>query len=69
VTDTNARTTANVLLASTGVAAAYVILTRAPLRRVTLRMVRLWLGACVSAYLVDQVRQVWLAHGDRSARH
>jgi hypothetical protein len=69
VTDTNARTTANVLLASTGVAAAYVILTRPPLRRLAFRMVRLWLGTCVSAYLADQARQVWLAEGDRSARH
>jgi len=33
VTDTNARTTANVLPPSAGVAAAYVILTRPPLPR------------------------------------
>jgi hypothetical protein len=66
VTDTNARTTANVLLASAGVAAAYVILTRPPLRRLAFRMARLWLGACVPAYLADQARQAWLESGRRA---
>jgi len=63
VTDTNARTTANVLLASAGVAAAYVILTRPPLRRLVFRMARLWLGACVPAYLADQAQQAWRESG------
>jgi hypothetical protein len=63
VTDTNARTTANVLLASAGVAAAYVILTRPPLRRLAFRMARLWLGVGVPAYLANQVRQAWLKSG------
>ena len=58
VTDANARTTANVLLASAGVAAAYVILTRPPLRRLAFQMARLWLGACVPLYLADQPRLV-----------
>jgi hypothetical protein len=63
VTSANARTTANVLLASAGVAAAYVILTRPPLRRLAFRMVRIWLGASVPVYLVDQARQAWLESG------
>jgi hypothetical protein len=46
----NARTTANLLLASAAVAAAYVIVTRRPLRRLVYRMARLWLGASVLAY-------------------
>ena len=63
MTDANARTTANVLLGSAGVAAAYVILTRPPLRRLAFRMARLWLGVWVPAYLADQARQAWLEAG------
>jgi hypothetical protein len=66
MTDATARATANVLLASAGVAAAYMILTRPPLRRLTFRMARLWLGVWVPTYLADQVRQAWLKSG-RSA--
>jgi len=66
VTDANARTTANVLLASAGVAAAYVILTKPPLRRLAFRLARLWLGAYVPAYLAAQARQAWLDAGRAS---
>jgi hypothetical protein len=48
------------LLAAAGLAAAYVIVTRPPLRRLAFRMARLWLGASVPAYLVNQLRQAWL---------
>jgi hypothetical protein len=65
VTDTNARTTANVLLASAAVATAYVTLTRPPLRRLAFRMARLWLGAGVPAYLANQARQAWRESGQR----
>lgn len=63
MTDANARTTANLLLASAAVAAAYVIVTRPPLRRLVFRMAGLWLGASVPAYLADQARQAWLESG------
>ena len=63
MTATTARTTANVLLASAGVAAAYVILTTPPLRRLTLRAIELWLGATVPLYLVREARQAWIASG------
>lgn len=63
MTDTNARTTANMLLATAGVAAAYVIVTRPPLRRRAFRMVWLWLGARVPAYLAGQARQAWVESG------
>ena len=66
MTDANARTTANVLLASAGVAAAYVILTKPPLRRLAFRLARLWLGAYVPAYLAAQARQAWLDAGRAS---
>ena len=63
MTNTNARTTANVLLVSAGVAAAYVILTKPPLRRLAFRLARLWLGAYVPAYLAAQAREAWLDAG------
>ena len=63
MTSTNARTVANVVLASAGVAAAYVIITTPPLRRLALRVVRLWLGASVPVYLATQVHEAWVESG------
>jgi hypothetical protein len=55
-----ARTVANVMLASAGLAAAYVVITTPPLRRLAIRAVRIWLGASVPAYLVTEVRRAWI---------
>jgi hypothetical protein len=60
MTSTDARTVANVVLASAGVAAAYVIITTPPLRRLALLVVRVWLGASVPVYLAKQVREAWV---------
>jgi hypothetical protein len=60
MTDAQARTVANVVLTSAGVAAAYVILTTPSLRRLALRATRLWLGASVPLYALSQVRQAWV---------
>lgn len=45
MTDAHARMVANLVLASAGVAAAYVVMTSPPLRRLALAGIRLWLGA------------------------
>jgi hypothetical protein len=45
------------------VAAAYVVLTTPPLRRLAMQAVRLWLGTSVPAFLVDTTRQAWLESG------
>jgi hypothetical protein len=66
MTSDNARTVANVILASAGVAAAYVIVTTPPLRRLALRAVRIWLGASVPLYLVNQVREAWVESARRA---
>lgn len=66
MTDANARTAANVVLVSAGIAAAYVILTRPPLRRLALTALNLWLGASVPVFLVNQAREAWVESG-RSA--
>ena len=61
MTSANARTVANVVLASAGVAAAYVILTTPSLRRLALRGAQLWLGASIPMYLATQTREAWVA--------
>jgi hypothetical protein len=63
VTSTTARTTANVVLAAAGLAAAYVVLTTPPLRRLAFHGLRLWLGASVPVYLLTQVRTAWIESG------
>ena len=63
MTDAKARTIANVVLASAGLAAAYVIVTTPPLRRIVLRATRLWLGASIPGYLLNQVRHAWVESG------
>jgi len=63
MTATTARTVSNVVLASAGVAAAFVILTNPPLRRLALRATQLWLGASVPAYLFDQTKRAWVESG------
>ncbi len=59
MTRESARTAANVVLAAAGVAAAYVVLTTPPLRRLALRGARLWLGASLPVYLLTEVRRAW----------
>ena len=66
MTQENARTVANVVIASAAVAAAYVVLTTPPLRRLAMQAARLWLGASVPAYLSDTTRQAWLESGSSS---
>jgi hypothetical protein len=63
VTQQNARTVANVLIASAGVAAAYVVLTTPPLRRLATQALKLWLGTTVPVYLVETTRQAWVESG------
>jgi len=60
MTDSSARATANVILAAAGVAAAYVVITTPPLRRLATRGIKVWLGASVPAYLLSQVRRAWV---------
>jgi hypothetical protein len=66
VTSATARTVANVVLVSVGVAAACVVVTTPRLRRLAVRAARLWLGASVPVYLLDQTRRAWV-ESSRSA--
>ena len=69
MTHSSARAAANLVVATAGVAAAIVVLTTPPLRRLALKAVRLWLGASIPVYLAGEVHQAWSASGraDRQA--
>jgi hypothetical protein len=59
VTSLAARRVANVVLVSVGVAAASVVLTTPSLRRLAFRATRIWLGASIPAYLLNQTHHAW----------
>jgi hypothetical protein len=59
MTSTTARSVANGVLVAAGVAAAYVVVTTPPLRRLAAQGLRRWLGASVPTYLVTEVRRAW----------
>ena len=63
MTDATARTVANAILATAGIAAAYVVITTPPLRRLAMRATRFWLGASIPAYLLQQTRRAWVESG------
>jgi hypothetical protein len=63
MTKAGARTAANVVLALAGVAAAYVVLTTPPLRRLAYRGLRVWLGASLPVYLMTETRRAWAQSG------
>jgi hypothetical protein len=58
-----ARTVANLVVVSAGVAAAYVVYTTPPLRRLAAVAARRWLGASIPMFLLIQVRQAWIEAG------
>jgi hypothetical protein len=66
MTNATARTVANVVVASAGLATAYVVLTTPPLRRAAFRAVRWWLDASVPVYVLMELRRAWI-ESDRSA--
>jgi hypothetical protein len=60
MTAPQARTVANVVLATAGLAAAYVVITTPPLRRLAMRASRAWLGASLPVFIASQLRQAWV---------
>jgi hypothetical protein len=65
MTKADAESTADLILAAVGVAAAVVVITTPPLRRLVGRAARLWLGASVPAYLLFEARRAWVESGRR----
>jgi hypothetical protein len=60
VTSEASRRLSHALILSAGAAAAYVVITTPPLRRLALRAVRMWLGASIPVYLAREVRRSWV---------
>jgi len=59
MTRSAARTVANAVLVSAGVAAAYVVITTPSLRRLAIGATRLWLGASIPAFLLRHGGRAW----------
>ena len=66
MTSSNARTVANVVLVTAGLAAASVVITTPPLRRLAFRGLVWWLGASVPMYVLGEVRQAWVQSARRA---
>jgi hypothetical protein len=66
MTRKTARTVANVIVASACAAAAYAVFSKPAVRRVAVRVLRVWLGASVPGYLAAQVVRAWLESGHRA---
>lgn len=60
MTGTTARSVAQVVLVAAGVAAAYVVYTTPPLRRLANGAARLWLGTSVPEYVLRSVGRAWV---------
>jgi len=54
-----ARTVANLVLATAGVAAAYVVITTPPLRRLAMRASRAWLGGSLAMFVATELGRAW----------
>jgi hypothetical protein len=54
---------ANVVVVTAGVTAAYLIVTKPPLRRLVFSAFRIWLGASLPVYLANEVREAWIEAG------
>ncbi len=63
MTDSTARTVANGIVVTAGLAAAYLLVTKPPLRRLAFTALRIWLGASVPVYLANEVRNAWVEAG------
>ena len=65
MTRADAEATADLILAAVGVAAAVVVITTPPLRRLVGRAARMWLGASVPVYLLLETHRAWVESGRR----
>jgi hypothetical protein len=65
MTRADAQTTADLILVAVGVAAAVVVITTPPLRRLAFRAARMWLGVSVPTYLMNETRRAWVESGRR----
>ena len=68
MTSTAARSVANVVLVSAGVAIGYLVIKNPPLRRIARGALRAWLGAGIPAFVLTEIGRAWIqsASGPRA---
>ena len=67
MTEAQARTTANVVLATAVIGAAYYILTTPPLRRKVWQVARSWAAGPLAAWTATEIRRAWDGSGPSAA--
>ena len=67
MTEDQARTTANVVLAAAAIAAAYYVWKTPPLRRAALQAARTWAAGPLVAWVATEVRRAWDESGRAAA--
>jgi hypothetical protein len=67
MTEAQARTTANVLIATAAVGVAVVVLRSPSLRRMVWRLAKQYASGPLAAYAATTVRQAWDASGSETA--
>jgi hypothetical protein len=68
MTERSARMVANVVMASAGAAAAYMVVTRPPVRRALVVALRWWLGASIPLFLAGEAHRAWVESDRTSLR-
>ena len=59
MTEDQARTTANLVIAAAAVGAAYYVLRTPPLRRAAWQIAKRWAAGPLAVWLVTEVRRAW----------
>jgi len=59
MTEAQARTTANVVLAAAAIGVAYYVLKRPPLRRKVWQAARAWAAGPLAAWAATEIRRAW----------
>jgi hypothetical protein len=68
VTKQSARTVANLMLLSAGLAAGYAVYTMPPVRRLVGWGLRRWLGASIPMFVLIEARRAWKESGHMPSR-
>jgi hypothetical protein len=63
MTEESARKVANVILGAAAIGAAYVVVTKPPLRRLAWRIVKTALTGSLPAWLGKEVHHAWIESG------
>jgi len=68
MTEQQARTTANVVMAAGAVGAAFYIMRRPPLRRLAWRVARSWAKGPLLVWAIAEMRRAWVESEPHSPR-